>query len=206
MKRICVYCGSSPGARSEYTLAAEALGRALAVRKIGLVYGGACVGLMGRAADACLEAGGEVIGVIPKRFEQKELAHAGLTRLHIVNTMHERKSMMAGLADGFIALPGGIGTLEEFFEALTWTQIGIHRKPCGLVNVCGFYDPLMVFVDRLVEEQFLRAEHRDMIQIDASPEALVDRLVAVRMPESDKAAWVRQMSSAASKNTPPASA
>jgi uncharacterized protein (TIGR00730 family) len=205
MKRICVYCGSSPGAKNEYAQAARVLGRALAIRKIALVYGGAHVGIMGQIADACLDAGGEAIGVIPARFAEKQLAHPRLTRLHVVQTMHERKAMMAEMSDGFIALPGGLGTLEEFFEALTWAQLGIHRKPCGLLNTCRFYDPIAAFVDQLVAQRFLDGRHRDMIQIDENPESLLDRFDAYKAPEANKAAWVLQLSREAQGVNPPAS-
>src|ERR1043165_174167 len=144
-RRVCVFCGSSPGARPEYRQAAEAMGRLLASRRIGLVYGGGNVGLMGLLADAALSAGGEVIGVIPRHLDAREVAHRGLPDLRVVASMHERKALMADLSDAFIALPGGLGTLEEMFEILTWAQLGLHRKPCGLLNVLGYFDRLLSF-------------------------------------------------------------
>jgi uncharacterized protein (TIGR00730 family) len=176
MRRVCVFSGSSSGVRPEYRRAAEALGQTLAARRIGLVYGGAQVGLMGAVADAALAAGGEVIGVIPEALVAKEIAHPGLTELRVVASMHQRKALMADLADAFIALPGGWGTLEEFFEVLTWAQLGLHRKPCALLNVAGYYDGVAAFLDHAVEERFVRAEHRAMLIVEADPETLVERL------------------------------
>ena len=158
-----MFAGSSPGARLEYRAAALSLGRTLANRHIGLVYGGARIGLMGAVADAALAAGGRVTGVIPGALAEKEIAHTGLTDLRVVQSMHERKAMMAELADGFVALPGGIGTLEEFFEIWTWGQLGLHHKPFGLLNVAGFFDPLLAFLDRLADQRFVRPEHRGML-------------------------------------------
>ncbi|MBI3047889.1 MAG: TIGR00730 family Rossman fold protein [Acidobacteria bacterium] len=186
MKRVCVFAGSSSGSRPEYrTLAAE-LGRALAAREIGLVYGGARVGLMGAVADAVLAAGGEVTGVIPAAMVAKEIAHDGLTDLCVVSSMHERKARMADLADAFIALPGGWGTWEEFFEMLTWSQLGLHRKPCGLLNVRGYFDPLLAFVAHAVDEGFVRREHTGMIAVASAPEPLLDRLSAYTSPAVEK--------------------
>ncbi len=190
MKRICVFCGSSPGAKPDYIQTARLLGRTLAKMKITLVYGGASVGTMGQLAKSCLESGGEVIGVIPKKLVEMEVSYKGLTRLHVVETMHERKAMMAELADGFIAMPGGLGTIEEFFEVLTWAQLGMHRKPCGLLNICHFYDKLMDFLDLTVEEQFVEINHREMIQIDESPEGLLKKFETYQAPQTNKAAWV----------------
>lgn len=178
MKTVCVYCGSSSGARLEYLEAATSLGSRLARYGKRLVYGGACVGVMGRVADAVLENGGEVVGVIPQGLMERDLAHQGLTQLHVVATMHERKAMMAELSDAFIALPGGIGTFEELFEILTWAQLGIHHKPCGLLNVAGYYDPLLVFLDHSVQEGFLAPEHRSLLLVENEPEALLKRLGA----------------------------
>jgi len=177
---ICVYAGSSPGARTEYRVAAEALGRELAARGIATVYGGGHVGLMGAMATAALEAGGAVTGVIPRALFEKELAHRGLTALHVVDTMHDRKRMMADLADGFVALPGGLGTLEELLEALTWTQLGVHGKPCGLLNVGGYWDPLLAMLDGAVGERFLRPEHRDLVAVASEPAEMLDLLAAPR--------------------------
>ena len=165
MKRVCVYCGSSPGARPDYARAARDLGRTLASEGLGVVYGGSNVGLMGQLADGVLEGGGEVIGVIPRMFVNKGIDHWGLTEVRIVDSMHERKALMADLSDAFIALPGGIGTIEEFFEALTWAQLGIHGKPCGLLNVCGYYDKLLDFLDHVVAQRFLREQHRAMVLV-----------------------------------------
>jgi hypothetical protein len=173
---VCVFAGSSAGARHEYRLAAVELGRVLAARGIGLVYGGARVGLMGAVADAVLDNGGRAIGVIPRALVDKEVAHTGLTDLHVVTSMHERKALMADSADGFVALPGGWGTLEEFFETLTWAQLGIHGKPCGLLNVHGYYDGLLSFLEHSIEQGFVRPEYRAMISVSDSPATLLDLL------------------------------
>lgn len=178
LRRICIFCGSSPGARPEYAEAAAAMGRALADRKIGLVYGGAQVGIMGQVADAVLERGGEAIGVIPRFFVDHGVDHVRLTEQHIVDSMHERKALMADLSDGFIALPGGTGTLEEFFEALTWSQLGFHHKPCGLLNTCGYYDKLLDFMDHVVAERLLKPVHRAFILEAETPEDLLDQFAA----------------------------
>jgi uncharacterized protein (TIGR00730 family) len=188
MKRLCVFCGSSTGDAPAYAAAAHALGTTLARRGIGLVYGGASVGLMGAVADAALEAGGEVIGVMPEALAKKELAHAGLTDLRIVGSMHERKALMAELSAGFIALPGGLGTLEELFEVWTWAQLGYHAKPCALLNVAGFYDPLIAFLDGVVAHRFLKPAHRDMLVVAEDSDALLDRLAAYRPPDVGK--WI----------------
>jgi uncharacterized protein (TIGR00730 family) len=172
--RICVFCGSSPGADPGYLEQAAALGALLAERGIGLVYGGASVGTMGAVADGALAAGGEVIGVIPEHLSRVEISHAGLTELHVVADMHERKAKMAALADGFLALPGGAGTLEELFEVWTWAQLGLHSKPIGLVDVGGYYRPLWTFVEHMVAEGFVRPEHRDLVLMDADPRVLLD--------------------------------
>jgi uncharacterized protein (TIGR00730 family) len=176
MKRICVFCGSSSGRRPEYRAAAEELGRELARRKIGLVYGGGNVGLMGALADAALSAGGEVTGIIPEHLVAKEAGHNGLTKLHVVRSMHERKALMADLSDAFIALPGGLGTLEEFCEVLTWSQLGLHSKPCGILNVAGFYSPLLAVFDHLVEERFVSPENRALVLARQSPCELLQAL------------------------------
>ena len=189
MRRLCVFCGSSAGVRAAYTEAAKAMGTLLAERKIELVYGGGDVGLMGVVADAALAAGGEVIGVIPRALADKEIAHAGLTQLHVVDSMHTRKAMMADLADGFVAMPGGVGTFEEFFEAVTWTQLGLHRKACGLLNVDGFYAPLEAFIDRAVAEGFIRPAHRGIVVMDSDPARLLDKLAAAVLPDMPK--WIR---------------
>jgi hypothetical protein len=193
MKRICVFCGSSPGARPEYVAAARQLGHTLASKGIGLVYGGAKVGTMGQLAKAALEAGGEVTGVIPERLVAKEVAFTELADLQVVGSMHARKARMVELSDGFIALPGGLGTFEEFFEALTWAQLGLHHKPCGLLNVCGYYDRLIAFMDHAVAQQFVKAEYRAMVLIDENPEGLLKQFASYRPPEIDKAAWILQL-------------
>lgn len=176
--RICVYCGSSAGKEPEYVAAASRFAAALVGRSIGLVYGGGRVGMMGALADAALAAGGEVIGVIPLALAQKELAHDGVTELHVTNSMHERKMLMASYSQGFVALPGGIGTLEELFEVWTWTQLGFHDKPCGLLNVRGYFDPLVRFLDRAVEEEYLLESHRSILVVDTEPERLIERLLS----------------------------
>jgi uncharacterized protein (TIGR00730 family) len=190
MTRLCVFCGSSDGARPAYVASAEALGRALAEQGVGLVYGGGRVGLMGAVANATLAAGGEAIGVIPKALYAKEVGHIGLTELHVVASMHERKALMAELADGFIALPGGFGTLEEFCEILTWAQLGFHRKPFGILNVEGYYDPLLTFFDYTVAEGFVRAEHRGIIQVSDDPAELVTTVLNYEPPLIDK--WIKR--------------
>jgi len=190
MKRICVFCGSSVGIRADYAEAAVALGGLLAKKKIGLVYGGGNVGLMGVIADAVLEAGGEVIGVIPHALAEREIEHQRLTQLHVVDSMHTRKAMMAELADAFIAMPGGVGTFEEFFEAVTWTQLGLHRKPCGLLNVAGFYTPLAAFIDQAVSEGFIKPVHRASSVVDDNAERLLDTLAQVKLPDVPK--WIKR--------------
>jgi uncharacterized protein (TIGR00730 family) len=189
LRRVCVFCGSSVGLRPAYSATAEALGRELVARDIGLVFGGGCVGLMGVIADAVLAASGHAIGVIPHALLARELAHQGLPDLRVVSSMHERKAMMAELADAFIALPGGFGTFEEFCEAVTWTQLGLHRKRCGLLNVGGFYDPLLAMIDRSVEDGFIRPEGRDIVVADDDPASLLDRLVAPWAGPREK--WLR---------------
>jgi uncharacterized protein (TIGR00730 family) len=184
--RLCIFCGSSPGARPDYAAATEELARLLAQRGIGVVYGGASVGLMGLLADTALAAGGEAIGVIPAALEAKEIAHPGLTDLHVVGSMHERKALMAELSDGFVALPGGSGTLEELFEVFTWSQLGLHRKACALLNVAGYYDGLQTFLDHAVAERFLRAEHRAMLLCEDTPAAVLEALERFEPPAVDK--------------------
>jgi uncharacterized protein (TIGR00730 family) len=193
MKRICVFCGSSPGASPRYAELAQRLGAILARRRLTLVYGGGNVGLMGRLADAVLERGGQVIGVIPQALMDLEVGHSGLSDLRIVGSMHERKALMADLADGFIALPGGIGTLEEFCEILTWAQLGMHAKPCGLINVEGYFDHLMTFLDHAVHERFFRPEHRAMVLIEDDPEQLLNRFERYQPPQLEK--WIDRRSS-----------
>ncbi len=188
MNRICVFCGSNRGVREEYRAAAEAVGREVARRGIGLVYGGGNIGLMGVLADSTLAAGGEVIGVIPEALMARELGHQGVTELKVVHSMHERKALMAELSDGFIALPGGFGTLEEFCEILTWSQLGIHPKPCGLLNVNGYYGPLLAFFDGAVAEGFVRSEHRALVLEEEEPGPLLDRMMRFRPPQVHK--WI----------------
>lgn len=178
LRSICVFCGASPGATPIYQEAAENLGRYLAENGIQLVYGGGAVGLMGMVANAALAAGGEVIGIIPQSLKDAEVGHHGLTRLEVVDGMHARKARMAELSDAFIALPGGLGTLEELFEVWTWGQLGYHAKPLGLLEVNGFFDPLLTFLDHLVQERFVRQQHREMLQRATSPKELVDALQA----------------------------
>ena len=188
MNSLCVFCGSNPGASLAYAEAAARLGRTLAGRGLNLVYGGGRVGLMGVVADAALAAGGTVTGVIPEALATRELAHAALSDLQVVGSMHERKARMSELADGFIALPGGIGTLEEWFEVWTWSQLGFQPKPCGLLNVAGYYDHLLAFLDHMTAERFLTDVHRAMAVVDDDPERLLDRLAAWQPPRARK--WI----------------
>ena len=186
MKRLCVYCGSSSGRQPVYAQVARQLARAMVNRNIDLVYGGASVGIMGEIANAVLEEGGDVIGIIPKGLFKKEVAHTGVTELREVDSMHERKSLMADLSDGFIALPGGFGTIEEIFEIITWSQLGMHRKPCGLLNVCHYYDKLFDFLDHSVTEQFIKAAHHSTILVDECPDALLGKFEVYEAPETVK--------------------
>jgi hypothetical protein len=188
MKRVCVYCGSNPGTRPEYREAAERLGRLLAEQGLGLVYGGGGVGLMGVVADAVLAAGGEVVGIMPAALIAREVGHKGLSDLRVVETMHERKALMVELADGFMALPGGIGTMDELFEVWTWAQLGSHHKPCAVLNVAGYYTPLLTFLDHMVTNGFLRAEHRAQLLVDQEPASLLDRMRAYVPPVTRK--WI----------------
>jgi uncharacterized protein (TIGR00730 family) len=193
MKRVCVFCGSSPGRDPVYLEAARRLGRTLARRGLGLVYGGGSVGLMGAVADAVLAEGAEVVGVIPRALQLRELAHGGLTTLHVVGSMHERKAKMAELAHAFIALPGGMGTLEEFAEILTWAQLGLHARPCGLLDVAGYYRPLVAFFDQAAAHGFVKPEHRRLVLVDEDPEALLDAFVAWQPPAVER--WIDGRSS-----------
>jgi len=190
LKAICVYCGSSEGRNPEYAKAAERLGRLLAERGITLVYGGANVGLMRILADAAMAGGGKAVGVMPKALVEKEKAHGNLTRLHVVASMHERKALMAELSDGFIALPGGAGTMDELFEVWTWAQLGFHRKPCGLLNIASYYDPLAAFLDHSVTEGFVKDLHRDMLVMADTPEAMLDRFRTYVPPTVEK--WIQR--------------
>ena len=173
MKSLCVYCGSSLGHREEYVMAAESLGIEMAEHDIALVYGGGRVGLMGVVANAVLGAGGSVIGVLPRFLDEKEVGHKGLSEMHLVETMHERKAKMADIADGFVALPGGYGTLDELFEILTWAQLDLHQKPCGLLNSCGYFDLLIAFLDRATSDSLLRPAHRALLLSHSEPYALL---------------------------------
>jgi hypothetical protein len=193
MRRICVFCGSSTGASPVYVEAARATGRALAGRGVGVVTGGGGVGLMGAVADAALAAGGEVVGVIPRALERRELAHPRLTALHVVGSMHERKALMAELADGFLALPGGMGTLEELAEILTWAQLGLHARPVGLLDVAGYFGPLVAFFDRAVAEGFLRPDHRRLLLVGREPGELLDRFEVWDPPPVER--WIDDRSS-----------
>jgi uncharacterized protein (TIGR00730 family) len=184
VKRVLVFCGSSPGGRPEYAESAAALGRLLAERRLELVYGGASVGLMGALADSTLAAGGTVIGVIPTRLVELEVAHAGLTKLHVVETMHQRKALMAELSDAVIALPGGTGTLDELFELFTWRQLGLHRKPIGLLDVADYWQPLLAFLEHAVNERFLRAALFETLLVERSAESLLDRLGDQAVPNT----------------------
>ncbi|HEX3616243.1 MAG TPA: TIGR00730 family Rossman fold protein [Solirubrobacteraceae bacterium] len=186
MRRVLVFCGSSPGRLPVYVEHSRALGAELAARGLGLVYGGAQVGVMGAVADAALAAGGEVVGVIPRMLVDREVAHRGLSDLRVVETMHERKALMESLSDAVIALPGGFGTLEELFEIVTWAQLGIHAKPVGLLNIAGYWDQLLAFIDHMVAERFLRAEQRAALLIAASPDELLERLASYQPVVLDK--------------------
>lgn len=188
MKRICVYCGSNPGRTPEYREAANQLGQALVKRGIGLVYGGASIGVMGAVANAVLEHGGEAIGIIPQSLATREVAHTSLSELIVVTSMHERKAKMAELSDGFIALPGGWGTFEEIFEALTWAQLGIHEKPCGLLNISGYFDHLALFLQHAMDEKFVREAYKPMIMMEQGPDDLLDRFAAYQPPKVHK--WI----------------
>ncbi len=190
--RVLVFCGSSPGARPEYAAAADELGRLIAQRGVGLVYGGARVGLMGAVADGALAAGGEVIGVIPRQLVEHEIAHTGLTELREVTTMHERKALMADLSDAVIALPGGTGTLDELFELFTWSQLGLIRMPIGLLDVAGYWQPLLAMLDHMVAERLLRAEHRETLLVSTDASALLDQLSGYEHRATDK--WLDRRS------------
>lgn len=188
LKNICIYCGSSSGRLPAYAEAARALAHSLANRNIGLVYGGASVGIMGVVADQLLQLGGKAVGVIPEALVRKEVAHHHLTELHVTQSMHERKMLMAELSDAFIALPGGLGTLEELFEIWTWAQLGIHDKPCGLLNTDGYYDPLIAFLEHATTEQFVSRTHRSMLLVEREADVLLDRFADYRPPVVAK--WV----------------
>ena len=186
MNRICVYCGSSPGSSPAYASAGKLLAETLLQQGLSLVFGGSSKGIMGVVADHMLALGGEVTGVIPQSLKDKEVAHAGLTNLHVVDSMHDRKSLMAVLSDGFIAMPGGTGTLEEIIETLTWAQLQFHDKPCGLLNTNGYFDQLLAFLDHAVDEGFLRQGHRDMLSVDSDPEVLLEKFRRYDSPVIEK--------------------
>lgn len=186
MNRLCVYCGSRPGTGDAYLSAARELGTLLAEQEIGLVYGGSCLGVMGALADSMLEIGGEVTGIMPHALHGKEIAHTGLTELHVVDSMHERKSLMAALSDGFVALPGGFGTLEEIIEVVTWGQLGFHDKPCGLLNVDGYFDHLLAFLDHSQSQGFLHTGHRDMLLVADTPVGLLELFEGYTPPTIEK--------------------
>jgi uncharacterized protein (TIGR00730 family) len=190
VQSLCVFCGSRQGLDPAYTKAARSLGTMLAEANIRLVFGGGHVGLMGVISNAALEAGGDVIGVIPRSLVERELAHAGLTDLRIVGSMHERKALMSDLSEGFITLPGGTGTLEEFFEVLTWAQLGEHEKPCGLLNVAGYYDPLLSVFDHMVHKGFLSQSNRALVLVESEPERLLKRIESYQPPKTAK--WIDQ--------------
>jgi len=188
IRRLAVFCGSNPGARPDYVKAARSFGKLLASRGVGIVYGGSNVGLMQALADSVLDELGDIIGVIPRMLVEREVANKALSDLRIVDSMHDRKALMAELADGFVALPGGIGTLEEFFEIWTWAQLGMHDKPCGLLNVAGYFDPLLEFLDRAVAEKFVREVHRKMVVVESDPVTLLARFEAYEPPRVVK--WI----------------
>lgn len=185
-RAICVYCGSSPGAHPDYATTAGLLAGELLAHDLTLVYGGASKGLMGILADAMLDGGGRVIGVIPAALQRKEVAHSEVTELHVVQSMHERKALMAELSDGFVALPGGFGTLEEIIETLTWAQLGLHRKPCGLLNVRGYFDTLLAYLAHAETEAFLKSQHRSMLLVDTDPAGLLSRFASYEPPDIPK--------------------
>jgi uncharacterized protein (TIGR00730 family) len=188
VQRICVFCGANRGARPEYAAAARALAATLVKNGLTLVYGGGRVGLMGELADAVLAGGGQAIGVIPRNLVLREVGHAGLTELRVVETMHERKALMADLADAFIALPGGLGTLEEIFEIWTWAQLGVHHKPVGFLDVAGYYTPLMSFLDHAAAEQFVRSQHRAIALVEQDPDTLLARMREYAPPDVEE--WI----------------
>lgn len=197
MKSICVFCGSSPGRDPLYVETAVQLGKALAQRNIRLVYGGARVGTMGATAVSVMENGGSVTGVITKQLVTMEVANTDLADLRIVDTMHDRKAMMATLSDGFIALPGGFGTIEELFEAITWAQLGIQKKPCGILNVGGYYDKLLGFIDHMIDHEFVQSDYRELIKVDDTPEGLIEQFNDYTPVTVDKAKWVLSATSPA---------
>lgn len=193
MRRIAVFCGSSMGNDNDYTIVAKSLGSALVKNDLGLVFGGGAIGLMGIIAKEVLKNGGEAIGVIPEALYKKQLALKELTDLRIVESMHERKALIAEISDGFIAMPGGLGTLEEIFEALTWSQLGIHTKPCGFLNVRNYFNHLIKFLDHMSDQNFIDEKHRSMIVIEENPEILLNKIEEYKHVEVDKSAWALDM-------------
>ncbi|NNG01103.1 MAG: TIGR00730 family Rossman fold protein [Desulfobacteraceae bacterium] len=194
MKSVCVFCGSSPGDRPEYMAAAKLLGSEMARQGLRLVYGGASVGMMGEIAKSVLAGGGRVTGVIPKALRDKEVALTTLEDLRVVDSMHERKALMAELSDGFIAMPGGLGTLEEFVEVLTWSQLGLHCKPCGLLNIVDYYKPFIGLIDHMVEQKFVNPAHRKLLLMAGRPALLLEKMAAWQPPVVDKAKWILELS------------
>lgn len=182
MKRLCVYCGSSLGKRPEYSMAANVIAHALVQHNIGLVYGGASIGIMGELANTVTKLGGNVVGVMPRFLVDKEVSHSGLSQLIITDSMHQRKSKMAELSDGFIALPGGFGTFEELFEIITWAQLGFHNKPCGMLNILGYFNHLLAFIDTAVQEGFIRNDHKELILVEQEAELLVEKMMTYESP------------------------
>jgi len=197
MKSICVFCGSSPGKEPQYMAEAEKLGKELALRKMRLVYGGASVGTMGNTARSAMKNGGQVTGVITHTLYNMEVANTALSDLRVVDTMHERKAMMADLSDGFIALPGGFGTIEELFEAITWAQLGIQKKPCGILNVCGYYDKLLSFIDHMIDQGFVKSDYKKLILVDNTPAGLLDQFSQYKPLNVDKGKWALKLASGA---------
>lgn len=193
MKRICVFCGSSPGSEPEYIEMAVQLGKELSKNKIGLVYGGGSVGMMGVLADSVVKAGGDVTGVITEKLFNMEVGFTELSDLRVVETMHERKAMMAELSDGFIALPGGFGTMDEIFEILTWSQLDIHRKPCGFLNVKGYYNKLIDFIDHMIVQNFISKPCRELVQVDEHPTGLLEKFRNYSPLSTDKGEWVKKL-------------
>ena len=190
MKQVCIFCGSYQGTKPIYMTAAQAMGGGLAKRGLGLVYGGGRVGLMGAVADGTLAAGGRVIGVIPQALVDRELAHSGVAEMHVVTSMHERKALMAGIADAFIAMPGGFGTLDELFEIITWAQLGFHHKPIALLNIGGYFDPLLGFIAHMAAEGFIKAEHQQAVLVRPDVDDLLDTLLAYQPPQLEK--WIKK--------------
>jgi len=190
MKQVCIFCGSYPGSKPVYVESAHQMGLGLAQRGLGLVYGGGCVGLMGAVADGTIAGGGKTVGVIPQSLVDRELAHKGLSEIHIVTSMHQRKAMMAEIADAFVAMPGGFGTLDELFEIITWAQLGFHHKPIALLNIDGYFDPMLTFIEHMAVEGFIKPEHRDALLVKNSVDTLLDTLLSYQPPPLEK--WIKK--------------